>query len=1851
MTKYRFLAFILLTLFWNFSCASASQLQLVSTESDPDAFILNSVNVINGDYCESSTDLVITGPDALLLQRFYSTKDIVNGTQAGGWRILPQRFLVIGKDFSDKSCIIRNERFESTSGFVGERSGGILPYSGWRNPSGVTKDPLKIDIFASAPGMVNTYSREINGQTNHQNNLLHCNGSTCELFLGDGTKRIYQKVQQLPSLVFGEELTPSMTAQVKEPDYYLLAQEILPSGNQLFFSYNAEGHLTSIEMKDKAQKKTFSWIHMKYDFQDTSCQVHVETSDAKTLTYHFKLIGKAYQLTNVSGSHLQPVSYDYQGVLVKKTVSEGRFTEISYQDGKVNSLKGPHPQTGKADVLYSFVYGNDYCDVFDAMGVKTRYIYDKRLQLTRIERYDNANKLYRVEQRYWGNTQSDAGLLLAKTVGDGTGNTHSYRSFLYDKSGNVIEERLYGNLTGKHKGPLQVSQDGKLLKSNEVECNVKTFGYSTDGFNLLTKIGDAKGNQTLYTYKAGTNLLVKKIIYEKEMIRKRTYCSYNDDGVRIKTIEDDGTEESEKFVYKGWCTERHVTEIKPKETLPGVGLPEMIEKRGIDLKKEQEVLIKRLSNTYDEQSNLLSCDTYDANGQYAFSESRTYNSLGQITSQTDASGRKVSYEYDVNGNQILVSYLDQNKFISTVYDFHDQPIEITEITADEQCTIRNSYDILGRKICSTDRFDNSTYYEYDPFCRLTKVIHPEVLDENNQLTRPAFSYTYDIFGNVTSIQDPKGFVTSKSYNLRGDPVKITYPDGSCERFKYDTEGSLHRSMTRDQIITVYEYDYLGRCIHEENHASNNNDTPTPLTDRYRKYNGFRCISESENAHAKNYYFDPAGRLSSCIQFADAAHEKQPSAQVTEIIYDPLGRIHQKKVWFDDGPQDFALECFEYDLAGNVLERRIEDSQGNILIRKGFSYNIQGQCVEEYSLENGVKTSLIQISYNSHGEPIAYLDPLGQETKIIIDSAFHNFLGQKVLKKTLVNPAGVQTEIEFDALSRVYSITKKDQMGVLLSSQKTLYDLVGKKSCEVNDRIVAGEITGSQKNRWIHGPMGRLDEEIEAADTKFEKRILYTYDTLGKMTSKSIHGTSTPITYKYNKSGKLHKVEAQNSNRDLQIANTYSYDRRGNIELAFTLQGNTVERIYNSFDQVIKETIKDGEGSYTLRYKYDRKSRLKEIKLPDNSMIAYTYDGVFGREVTRISTAGQVLYTHTYDRYNEQGKLFQETPIGYVGSTEYLYDLNGQKIAVKNDFFEQEYTRDPIGRLKETKGKNPSEYSYNDLSQLISEKKTTPITYAYDSLDNRIKVNDDELLYNSLNQLTSQSHAEFSYDQQGNLLRKVLDGEETRFENNLLSQLTSIENGDNTALNFSYDPFGRLLVEKHVDRLGKNKKTLSTSRFLYLGHQEIGSLNNSGAIETLKIPGLCGNELASTSIAFEINGETYVPFHDISGNVVGLVNPYSRQLIESYQYTAFGEETIYNAYGEAVESSIVGNPWRFAEKRVNQKSGLILFGLRFYDPVAGRWISQDPAGFIDGPNLYAYLHNNPLNHLDRFGLATEASSNNKFDDYFNGEVETPWACPSHRTSKRGGEIGKTAGSSLPKIAYDDDFEKHFKDYDSHDLFIKDYYDDSAYYVLSGDGLLDLPKDLGIGFTNGIWNDFKASRANAQHVSRLAGGYNIHAVYNATHGGDVDILESRIGLNYIATEPVRQLHKMWNNFFDRNSTTAKFLMVCHSQGAIHVRNALLDYPPELRNRILVVAIAPAGYIHRETCAQVIHYRAEWWRDFVPRLDSAGAKREADTIVSLDSHSNAATFDHGFMSPTYREVLIRILNNYFQSKGQNL
>ncbi|SKB09732.1 RHS repeat-associated core domain-containing protein, partial [Prosthecobacter debontii] len=50
------------------------------------------------------------------------------------------------------------------------------------------------------------------------------------------------------------------------------------------------------------------------------------------------------------------------------------------------------------------------------------------------------------------------------------------------------------------------------------------------------------------------------------------------------------------------------------------------------------------------------------------------------------------------------------------------------------------------------------------------------------------------------------------------------------------------------------------------------------------------------------------------------------------------------------------------------------------------------------------------------------------------------------------------------------------------------------------------------------------------------------------------------------------------------------------------------------------------------------------------------------------------------------------------------------------------------------------------------------------------------------------------------------------------------------------------------------------------------------------------------------------------------------------------------------------------------TGLLNEGFRYRDIETGMWLSRDPAGFVDGPNLYAYVKQNPWTAWDPLGLS-------------------------------------------------------------------------------------------------------------------------------------------------------------------------------------------------------------------------------------------------------------------------------------------
>jgi hypothetical protein len=139
-----------------------------------------------------------------------------------------------------------------------------------------------------------------------------------------------------------------------------------------------------------------------------------------------------------------------------------------------------------------------------------------------------------------------------------------------------------------------------------------------------------------------------------------------------------------------------------------------------------------------------------------------------------------------------------------------------------------------------------------------------------------------------------------------------------------------------------------------------------------------------------------------------------------------------------------------------------------------------------------------------------------------------------------------------------------------------------------------------------------------------------------------------------------------------------------------------------------------------------------------------------------------------------------------------------------------------------------------------------------------------------------------------------------------------------------------------------------------------------------------------------------------------------------------------------------------------------------------------------------------------------------------------------------------------------------------------------------------------------------------------------------------------MNYtgINTRPVKLLKQEWEDYFKNCGDDGIIIHYCHSQGAIQTRNALRSLDPELRKRIYVIAVAPAVYIDKDLCGQVVHLVSS--RDPVPWIDFMGRMRNKDTIWVLDRHPDASYFDHCFKSPTYEEQILEWTDFYRKTYG---
>lgn len=621
--------------------------------------------------------------------------------------------------------------------------------------------------------------------------------------------------------------------------------------------------------------------------------------------------------------------------------------------------------------------------------------------------------------------------------------------------------------------------------------------------------------------------------------------------------------------------------------------------------------------------------------------------------------------------------------------------------------------------------------------------------------------------------------------------------------------------------------------------------------------------------------------------------------------------------------------------------------------------------------------------------------------------------------------------------------------------------------------------------------------------------------------------------------------------------------------------------------------------------YDSSGNLIQETLASGLTISKTYDSE-GKLIS-LKFPDNSYVTYEYDtsylraihRYNEKGEK--------IYTHRYTkYDSSGKLVSQEliGDLGAVDFSFDSEGKREKTSSSYLSQeiISYDLLGNISKLKHNTILReFFYDDQSRLVKEtagsnhtygydNCDNLIYKNgqsynANDLNQLSDT-FQYDLNGNL---IVSSDGTLYAYDALNRLISAQKGDSKTL-FTYDPFHRLIAKTTM-----KDSSQETLFFIYDGQNEIGAVDISGKIVELRILAPHSSVEAERSIAFELSDKIYAPIYDLFGNVVKLIPLSGSDDIETFDYNAFGEE--------AISSS--KNPWRLFSKRFDQDTHLYYFGRRFYDPFLGRWLTPDPER-LDGMNFYTYLHNNPYTYLDLEGL----KSHKRFSFF---TVDNWKLLPNPFSFV----------NPLPK-------EK------------------PVHYELAETDDQTYEQDSHIFYVNGINNSFDEAKTNAQFISDMTSNLNVHGTYSPTQGLFTDCVNYFRRFHRKHSSPAKALkHQIKEHI--HNHPSQPILIVCHSNGAVITRNALELLDDEERQKVSVVAIAPAAFIPEHLCKSVTHYESE--NDFVPKLDRKGRRKakNKDNIITLKPHPKAPLFDHSLTSPTYEEPLKEEIAKHLETQEE--
>lgn len=460
-------------------------------------------------------------------------------------------------------------------------------------------------------------------------------------------------------------------------------------------------------------------------------------------------------------------------------------------------------------------------------------------------------------------------------------------------------------------------------------------------------------------------------------------------------------------------------------------------------------------------------------------------------------------------------------------------------------------------------------------------------------------------------------------------------------------------------------------------------------------------------------------------------------------------------------------------------------------------------------------------------------------------------------------------------------------------------------------------------------------------------------------------------------------------------------------------GSVIRRTYDQAGLLDQVNVNLQGGSQATAFvtaiDYNAKGQRDSIAYGNDVITTYNYDPQTFRLVQLYTARSAAQYPGDDPNPPTPPRGVQNLSYTYdpVGNITHIADAAQQTVFFNNQIVDasNDYIYDAIYRLIQAQGR--------ELIGLAGQPQTTwddsarmnqPVpgpsdgqalrnyteTYEYDKVGNILSlahaaVNGswtNDYAYDEPNQpptnnrLTStsvgQTKAIYTYDAHGNTTTMShLPLMTSDFKDQLQATQTRIANdGQVETTYYVYDASGQ-----RIRKINSAANGGITNERFYLGGFEVYREYNGGGTATLERQTLHVMDdkqriaLVETLTKGE-DGSAQQLIRYQMGNHLGSVSlelDDAARIISYEEYYPYGS-TSYQAVNKSIKAA--AKRYRYTGKERDKETGLYYHGARYYACWLARWTACDPAGFVDGINLYQYARDNPVILRDPSGMGSE-----------------------------------------------------------------------------------------------------------------------------------------------------------------------------------------------------------------------------------------------------------------------------------------